>query len=509
MTDFCADKKKTVAQLGELAAKLRAKGKKVVLCHGVFDLMHPGHIKHLEAARKEGDYLFVTVTPDAYVNKGPGRPVFNQYLRLDSIAALSVVDYAAINEWKTAVETLGALKPDVYVKGTDYSAPEQDVTGGISAEREAVERHGGRLHFTDEITFSSTELLNKFFGVFSEQEKNFLSSFRARCGVSQAMAAVKAASGLKVLVVGDVIIDEYHYCKGMGKPPKDNIISARFIGEERFPGGALACANHIAGICEKVDLVSCLGAQDSREEYILEHLKSNIRPKFFKREDGCTVVKRRYVDSAFLTKLFEIAFVDDRPLPAKTENAIAKHLEKVIGSYDLVLVSDFGHGFITPKLVNILSKAKFLAVNAQTNSANAGYNLVTKYNRADYICIDEPEIRLAAHDKYGDIRGIITGLSKKLRCRRISITRGHMGAIGYDAKKGFSEVPAFAGKIVDRVGAGDSYLSITAPLAASGAPMDIVAFIGSAAAAIKVGIVCNRAPVDPVSLCKFMTTLLK
>jgi len=84
-----------------------------------------------------------------------------------------------------------------------------------------------------------------------------------------------------------------------------------------------------------------------------------------------------------------------------------------------------------------------------------------------------------------------------------------MGAIGYDAKKGFSEVPAFAGKIVDRVGAGDSYLSITAPLAASGAPMDIVAFIGSAAAAIKVGIVCNRAPVDPVSLCKFMTTLLK
>lgn len=495
--------------LADKVEELKKKGKTVVLCHGVFDLMHPGHIKHLQVAKKEGDFLVVTLTPDKYVNKGPGRPVFNEVLRAETLASLTAVDFVAVNKWKTAVETIKTVKPSIYVKGSDYAAPEKDLTGGILHEKDAIESVGGRLHFTNEITFSSTELLNKFFSVFSDETKEFLAGFKKKYSAEDVVGRLKALRDLKVLVIGDTIIDEYHYCRGMNKPPKDNIISTKFVSEERFAGGVLACANHLAGFCAKVDLVTCLGTADSKEEYILEHLKPNVRHKFFYRNDTCTVVKRRFVDPVFLTKLFEVSFLEDYVLPDKETRQIKTYLEGCAHKYDLVLVTDFGHGFINREIINSLRKAKFLAVNAQSNSANLGYNLITKYDRMDYLCIDEPEVRLAAHNKYGEIQGIIKKLAGELKSGRASITRGHLGSVTYDKKKGFASCPIFSGKVVDRVGAGDAYLSLTAPLAASGAEMDLVAFVGNAVAAIKVGIVCNRSSIEPVELYKFITTLLK
>ncbi|HOX21919.1 MAG TPA: PfkB family carbohydrate kinase [Elusimicrobiales bacterium] len=501
---------KTLAELAGIAAALRKKGKKTVLCHGVYDLLHPGHIKHLEAAKKEGDVLLVTLTPDEYVGKGPGRPVFNQFLRCEALAALGVVDYVAVNQWRTAVETIKTLKPDVYAKGSDYAAPEKDVTGGIEREREAVESAGGRMHFTDEITFSSTELLNKFFNVFSGETKTFIEDFRKQYCLSSVLDAVKSLQDLKVLVIGDAIVDEYHYCRGLSKPPKDNIVCAQFLGEERFAGGSLACANHAAGFCKEVRLLTCLGAADAKQEFVDEHLKPNVRREFFIRPDSCTVVKRRFVDPVFLHKLFEVAFFDDHEIPAALEKKICARLEKIVPAYDMVLVSDFGHGFITRRMIDIIcKKARFLAVNTQTNSANAGYNLITKYPRVDYVCIDEPEMRLAAQSRYGELKDIIKTMARRLRAGRIAVTRGHKGSITFDSKTGFHEIPTFTDKVVDRVGAGDAFLSVTAPLMAAGAPAKLAGFVGNAVAGIKVGIVCNRSSVEPVPLYKFLTTLLK
>ena len=108
--------------------------KKIVLCHGVFDLLHIGHIKYFETAKTAGDILIVTVTPDRYVNKGPNRPAFPEQLRCEAIAALAVVDYVALNEWSTAVETIRLLKPDIYAKGSEYKKSENDLTGMIVEE---------------------------------------------------------------------------------------------------------------------------------------------------------------------------------------------------------------------------------------------------------------------------------------------------------------------------------------------------------------------------------------
>ena len=154
-----------IIELEELEKTLRdleSKGRKIVLCHGCFDLMHPGHIKYFQAAKEIGDVLVVTITPDIWVDKGPDRPVFNQDLRAESIAALECVDYVAINKWPTGEETLRLLKPDIYVKGQEFENLD-DKTGKIQKEAAVVKEIGGEIRFTHEIVFSSTELLNKYF----------------------------------------------------------------------------------------------------------------------------------------------------------------------------------------------------------------------------------------------------------------------------------------------------------------------------------------------------------
>ncbi len=505
-----SSKVKDLDELAGVLAGLRQQGKTIVHCHGVFDLIHPGHIRHFEAAKREGDVLVVTITQDGFVNKGPGRPVFNQRLRAESVAALQWVDFVAINRWPSAVEAIALLKPNVYVKGGEYAAPESDVTGMIVHEEEAVKAGGGRIHFTNEITFSSTELLNTHFDVYPDDAQAFLKGFRQRYSAGEVIKRLDSLRKLKVLVIGETIIDEYHYCQAMGKSPKELLVTTKYLREEVFAGGVLACANHVAGFCEDVHLVTCLGSKNSHEEFVRTHLKPNVTAQFFHRDDSSTIVKRRYLDHAFLSKMFEVCFLDDTAIPSHIEQDMCAYLKSVIGDYDLVLVADYGHGLMGSDTIGQLcADARFLAVNTQTNSANAGYNLITKYPRADFICIDEPEMRLACHNRVSDLRELMTGTTRKLGSQRAVVTRGHLGSLTYAAEEGFFEVPVFSSKIVDRVGAGDAYLSVAAPCVASGMPMDLVGFVGNAVGALAVRIVGNRSAVEPVPLYKFITALLK
>jgi rfaE bifunctional protein nucleotidyltransferase chain/domain len=153
-----------IVDLEELAGKVRvlkSEGKKIVHCHGCFDLLHIGHIKYFQAAKRMGDMLVVTVTPDVYVDKGPGRPAFTESLRAEAIAALECVDYVAVNKWPTAEDTLRLLRPHIYVKGQEFEKLE-DKTGKIQREHLVVKEIGAEVRFTQEIVFSSTKLLNEY-----------------------------------------------------------------------------------------------------------------------------------------------------------------------------------------------------------------------------------------------------------------------------------------------------------------------------------------------------------
>ncbi len=172
------DKIKSPSELANILADARKTAGKVAMAHGVFDLLHMGHVRHLEEARSFGAILVVSVTADKFVNKGPGRPVFNQNLRAEMLAALACVDWVIISEAQTAETVIEILKPDVYVKGVEYSDERADVTGKIISEREIVERFGGKIVFTHDITFSSSELINRYIIQYEPQVRAFLDSVR-------------------------------------------------------------------------------------------------------------------------------------------------------------------------------------------------------------------------------------------------------------------------------------------------------------------------------------------
>jgi rfaE bifunctional protein nucleotidyltransferase chain/domain len=505
------DKVRTLDEIAQISQQLRHFGKTVVQAHGTFDLMHLGHVRHLEAARRLGDVLIVTVTADRFVNKGPGRPVFTADLRAEMLATLQYVDWVAINDAPDAVSAIERIRPSIYIKGQDYQNPQGDITGKISLERNAVETHGGRIHFTDEVTFSSTELINRHLNVFEPHIREHLNTLREDGGLDELTELIERVRDYRVLLVGDAIIDEYQYVLPMGKTPKENMIATRFQDRELFAGGVFAAANHVASFCKEVDIITCLGDSDTYEDLARESLRPNVRMTAFHRAGAPTTLKRRFVDPSYMRKLFEVYFMNDEPLMADIQQEIDTTITAVAADYDVVIVTDFGHGMLGQSSISALaSTARFLAVNTQSNSANLGYNLITKYPRADFICIDAPEARLAVSDRISGVSDIARRLiDEHVDCSKIIVTQGKHGCVTYE-RNGFAHtIPAFAKNVIDTVGAGDAFLAVTAPLVAAGGLMHHVGFIGNVVGALKVEIVGHRRSVDKPSLIKGITGLLK
>ena len=255
---------------------------------------------------------------------------------------------------------------------------------------------------------------------------------------------------LNVLFVGDAIIDEYVYVRPIGKSIKENVISTRYESREEFIGGVGAAAAHVDGLCEQVDVMH--GAKVTR----------NLR----------------YVDSVTMQKLFTLH---------EAETALVGQVYD-FARYDAVVVTDFGHGEMTKELIrSITEQAQCIAINAQTNSQNYGFNLITKYPRADYVVVDELEARLAVHDRDSPIQEVIP----KLGFKRGVVTLGANGAVGFD-EFGLHWCDPLTAHPVDTIGAGDAFLAVSSLFAAIGAPMHEIVRIGNAAGAAKCGIVGHR-----------------
>ena len=133
----------------------------------------------------------MTITADRFVNKGPGRPVFTEALRAEMLAALHFVTYVAIAEAPDAISAIEAIRPDIYAKGNDYQNPDGDVTGKITLERNTVEAYGGSICFTDEITFSSTELINRHFNLFEPHVRDHISGLRDDGGLNAILGHIE------------------------------------------------------------------------------------------------------------------------------------------------------------------------------------------------------------------------------------------------------------------------------------------------------------------------------
>jgi rfaE bifunctional protein nucleotidyltransferase chain/domain len=504
-------KVRSLPELGVIAAEARQAGRKVVQCHGVFDVLHLGHVRHLEIGQRAGDMLIVTITGDQYVNKGPGRPVFTEALRAEMLAALDCVDYVAINQASSAEPALEIIRPSVYVKGGEYEDASKDITGKISSEQEVVERHGGSVLFTHDITFSSSSLINRHFDVLDPELRLFLEKMRDEGAETSIPELIEKVKDYRVVLVGDAIIDEYQYVTPMGKSSKENMIATQFHRAEEFAGGCFAAANHVASFCKSVDLITTMAPADVSSSLIRTNLLPNVNLHALPLGGRPTTRKIRMVDPSTLRKLFEVYHMDDTPYDPEFRERFDATVKQKIADADVVIVTDFGHGLIARSTIDILiAGSKFLAVNAQSNSANHGYNPVTRYPRADFICIDAPEARLAVNEKFATPQQMLDELlPARMQCERAIITWGAQGCYARDGAGKVVHIPAFTRSAVDTVGAGDAFFVVAAPLAAAGGTMRDVAFVGNAAGGIKVGIVGHRSSVQKVPVLKYISVLFK
>ena len=395
-----------LADLATVLHGLRNQGRKIVHCHGVFDLVHIGHVRHLEEARRYGDLLVVTLTPDQWVNKGPHRPAFPEDLRAEMLAALSCVDYVAINRWPTAVETIKLLKPHYFAKGSEYREAKKDVTGFISEEEQAVQAIGSQLVFTEDIVFSSSNLINRHLPRLTKEAAEFLLRVRhaLHCGRSlSAHRSRQAAQGTgrrrdhhrRVSLLPDARQG------GQGTDSRH----AASTAAESFGGGNLAVANHVASFTDSVRLLSYLGAEDSQENFARSKLSQHVTAEFFFMPNAPTIVKRRFIERYPFQKMFEVYFMKDYDSDCPEAARFRQNLREILPQFDLTIVTDYGHGMLDAQAVDILCEgSRCLAVNTQSNAGNHGFNTISKYPRADFVCLSEYEIRLEARQRRQELK---------------------------------------------------------------------------------------------------------
>ena len=493
----------------------RKHGEKVILCHGVFDLLHYGHVEHLQEAKALGDILVVSVTAARFVNKGPGRPYFNDRQRMRFLASLECVDYVILSEAVTVHEIVETVQPDVYVKGQEYATAENDVTGNIRSEQAIVERYGGRIYFTQGEVHSSTKLLNNFFGALPEDVVEIAHVLRRKYGEDVSEQVRRMVDGFRnrsVLVIGDIIIDDYVFCKVQGLTTKDAAMSTRYDFIDRYAGGALAIARHIAGFADKVTLLSMMGQEKDIEQFLLDTM-STVECRIVQEENFVTPVKRRYLRQHALRQEYEKLFSVNRMLDIEGMRRVDysrfyRNLEEIIPQYDLVVVCDYGHGLLNNKAIRKIEKeAKFLAVNCQTNSSNHGMNVITKYHRADAFVVDEQELHLPFGQSLAGTSELLQKLGKQLKSKYAWVTMGAHGAMGRCVEEE-STVPAVTLHVKDTVGAGDAFYSCAALCAVVDIPVDIATLVSNVAGAIKTNLVGNESPVAKADLLKFLSTVL-
>lgn len=293
--------------------------------------------------------------------------------------------------------------------------------------------------------------------------RQYLTAMRKLGARDKILEAFDKADEKRVLFVGEIILDIYRYVQGLGRPSKELMLATVETGTEAFEGGILASMKH----------------GEWKNANCLSHPRST------------GISKTRFVDSDFNRKLFDVYSAREIEMDAEQRETFRNKLQDAVGQSDVVIVNDFGHGLLGGIERGLLGESGFLAVNCQTNAGNCGFNLVTKYKRADYVCIDEPEARLASGMQADALPRVVGELSKNISCGRFLITHGRYGSHWFHAPHN-NLAPALAQGGVDTMGAGDAVMAVTAPLIASGLELPFAALVGNIVGAIKVSILGHR-----------------
>ncbi len=494
-----ARKIKTPEELRQILGPMPRK-QRVIMCHGTFDLVHPGHIRHLIYAKSKADILVTSLTSDAHIQKANFRPFVPQDLRAMNLAALEAVDYVVIDNNATPIENIKLIQPNYFAKGYEYNK------GGLHPrtreEKEALESYGGEILFTPgDIVYSSSHLI--------EAEPPNLSADKLHAllqaeGVTfdKLRQTLAAFSKAHVHVVGDTIVDSYTYCSLIGSNTKTPTMSLRFDSQVDFVGGAGIVAKHMKGAGADVRFTTVLG-DDALKEFVVRDLEhAGVQCNAVIDPTRPTTQKNVFTTQGY--RLLKVDKLDNRPISDKI-------LEQFTGAIsqsrtDAIVFSDFRHGIFNRTTISPLSAALPQGPLRVADSQVASrWGNILDFQGFDLITPNEREARFALGDQDSTVRPLALELYKRAACKYLILKMGERGMITYRAPtpevRAFFTVDTFTDKVMDAVGAGDALLAYATIALVVSKCIVTASVLGAVAAALA----CERDgnnPINPADVLK-------
>lgn len=488
----------------------RRQGKTVVQCHGCFDIVHPGHVRHLQHAAREGDFLLVTITADAVMNKGLGRPLFPQELRAENLAALDCVDWVYINPDPTAEKLLDEVRPDIYLKGREYESNDDP---RFAAERRAVERHGGRVVFSSgDVVFSSTALVS----ALEHRADPFHSRLKQLIHAHDLTPArldtlIDSFRGRRVCVLGEVITDTYVMCDRPEVAGESPVMALRPVEQVSFDGGAAILARHMAAMGARPLLLTVLPRSTQAEALRQRLRREGVEVRWLDTEPGggggggAMLEKQRFLVGE--QKVMKLDLVRPIALDAGRQAELLDMAVDAAGQCEAFILEDFGCGLFTQKLVREMCGAVRKRVGFLAGDVSGRRSSLLHMRGLDLICPTESEMRDALRDFDSSLNAVVWKLLEATRSKQAIVTLGPDGLIAFDrlreaptggegaasaasaATTGWTSkvrgehIPALVPHAVDPLGCGDALLSAAVLTMLAGGSLADAAFLGAVSAA--------------------------
>ncbi len=474
--------------------------KKVVMCHGNFDIVHPGHIRHLVYAKSKAPILIVSITSDLMINKGQYKPHVPEKLRAFNLAALEIVDYVLIDKNQTPLDSLNYLEPNYYAKGFEYSNFSNLKTND---EKKIVQNYGGKIIFTPgDLIYSSTKIINE-----TEPSINYekILSFLNEAGIS--LKSVKKILNNKkkftVHVVGDVIVDKYTNTSLIGLNAKTPTPSVLFKGEKKYVGGASVVAMHLKKIGINTILTSVTG-NDENSDFVKKTLSKNkIKMNIYQDSKRVTTEKNTIDTDTY--KTLKIDKVDNSPIDNDALAYILKKIKSI--KSDAIIFSDFRHGIFNKISINQFLKEiykKKRTIKIADSQVASRWGNICDFSNFDLITPNEKEARFSLADQDSNISELTRQLSKKANFKNLILKLSSRGIFVVSKDKAFS-LPSFVNHCIDPVGAGDALLVGATFGMLNTKSIEMASFIGSIFAACECEINGNVALEKNVILKKIQT----
>ena len=475
----------------------RPRDKKVIMCHGAFDVVHPGHVRHLLYAKSKGDILVASLTADAHISKANLRPYVPEDLRALNLAAFEMVDYVIVDSNPMPLETLRELQPDYFAKGYEYV--DDGLPQKTQEEKDVVEEYGGEMIFTPgDIVYSSSHLIDLAPPAIGT-EKLLMLMQAERFTFGDLSNVMDKFPDLKVHVVGDTIVDSYSRCSMIGGVTKTPTISVRFEEKADYVGGAGIVAKHLRAAGAAVTFSTVLG-DDAYKEFVIADLEeAGVECRPIIDETRPTTNKNAIVAAGY--RLLKVDTLDNRSISDRIVEQLQVQLREI--DADIVVFSDFRHGIFNrhtiPRLIDAIPDGVFRVADSQVASR---WGNITEFVGFDLITPNEREARFALGDQDSVVRPLATELFKKAACKTLILKLGNRGILTYRTRppadpRTVISVDTFAGHVVDAVGAGDALLAYASlALVASDGNDAIASILGNMAAGIECEFEANI-PVTP------------